>query len=122
MVNREKALKIGLVMVGLLFLALAYPLVLFVREEPAFSMMLSLYVTLGIFLLAAIGKPSAHHSLIALTAWSSLAHAGVMGFQALRNMVSGQELVGVAILIIIGLAFIALAPPKQDTRPISTAL
>ena len=116
--NRETALKVGLVLVGLLFLALVYPLVLFVREDPALSMMLSLYVTLGMFLLAAARQPSANRSLIAFTAWSSFAHAGVMGFQALRHMVGRQELAGVAILIVIGLAFIALAPPKQDTARI----
>ena len=97
--NRERALQIGLLVVGLLFLALVYPLVLFMRQDPALSMMFSLYVTLGIFLLAAVRKPSANRSLIAFTAWSSLAHAGIMGFQALRNMVSRQELVGIAILI-----------------------
>ena len=60
---------------GVLFLALSYPLVLFLRQDPALSMMFSLYVTLGIFLLAAVRKPSAHRSLIAFTACSSLAHA-----------------------------------------------
>jgi hypothetical protein len=47
--RRERALKIVLVLVGLLFTALVYPLVLFVKQEPALAMMLSLYVTLGIF-------------------------------------------------------------------------
>lgn len=120
--NRERALQIGLVLVGLLFLALIYPLVLFMRQDPALSMMLSVYVTLGIFLLAAARKPSANRSLIAFTAWSSVAHAGIMGFQALRHMISRQELVGVAILIIIGLALMALAPSQQDTDRTSTAL
>ena len=91
-------------------------------RDPALSIMFSLYVTLGIFLLAAVRKPSANRSLIGFIAWSSLAHAGVMGFQELRHMASRQELVGVAILIVIGLAFIGLAPPKQDTDRISTAL
>ena len=81
-------------------------------------MMFSLYVTLGIFLLAAVRKPSAHRSLIAFTAWSSLAHAAVMGFQALRDMVGREELIGVAILIVIGIVFIALSPrsDKRDLR------
>ena len=52
--NREVALKIVLALVGLLFLALVYPMAIFMRQEPALSMMLSLYVTLGIFLLLAI--------------------------------------------------------------------
>ena len=111
--NREVALKIVLAVVGLLFLASAYPLMVFVRQDPALSMMFSLYVTLGVFLLLAIRDPSASRSLIAFTAWSSLAHAVVMGTQALRNMVSRGELGGVVALVVIGVALIALAPAKQ---------
>jgi hypothetical protein len=111
--NREVALKIALALVGLLFLALAYPLMVFVRQDPASSMMFSIYVTLGVFLLFAIRNPLANRSLIAFTAWSSFAHAAVMGTQALRNMISRGELVGVAILVVIGVVLIALGPPKQ---------
>jgi hypothetical protein len=107
--NREVALKIVLASVGLLFLALGYPLMMFVRQDPALSMMFSIYVTLGVFLLLAIRNPLASRSLIAFTAWSSFAHAAVMGTQALRNMISRGELVGVAILVLIGVALIALA-------------
>ncbi len=84
--NREAALKIVLAFVGVLFLALTYPLLMFVRQDPSLSMMFSIYVTLGVFLLLAIRNPSANRSLIAFTAWSSLAHAGLMGTQAMRNM------------------------------------
>ncbi|MGH9530134.1 MAG: DUF6632 domain-containing protein, partial [Terriglobales bacterium] len=80
--RRERALKVVLVLVGLLFLALVYPLALFFRQEPALAMMLSLYVTLGVFLLFAARNQSGNRSLIAFTAWSSFAHGGVMGFQA----------------------------------------
>jgi tryptophan-rich sensory protein len=111
--NREVALKIVLAFVGLLFLASAYPLMMFVRQDPALSMMFSIYVTLGVFLLLAIRNPLASRSLIAFTAWSSFAHAAVMGTQALRNMISRGELVGVAILVVIGITLIALAPGKQ---------
>ena len=110
---RERVLKVVLVLVGLLFLALIYPMTLFVKQEPALAMMLSLYVTLGIFLLLAVRRPSAHRSLIAFTAWSSFAHAAVMGLQAFRNWVARGELVGVGVLVIIGIALIALAPAKQ---------
>lgn len=75
-----------------------------------------IYVTLGVFLLLAIRSPWANRSLIAFTAWSSLAHAAVMGTQAMRNMVSRGELVGVAMLIVIGLVLIALAPAKAACR------
>jgi hypothetical protein len=115
--NRAVALKIVLAVVGLIFLALTYPLILFVRQDPALSMMFSLYVTLGVFLLLAIRNPSANRTLIAFTAWSSLAHATLMGTQALRNMVARGELAGVAVLILIGVALIALAPPNQSSAP-----
>jgi hypothetical protein len=111
--NRYVGLKIVLAIVGVLFLALTYPLIVFVRQEPSLSMMFSLYVTLGVFLLLAIRNPAANRSLIAFTAWSSLAHAALMGTQALENMVSRVELYGVAVLIVIGIAFIALAPAQR---------
>jgi hypothetical protein len=111
--NRQVALKIVLAVVGVLFLALTYPLIIFARQDPALSMMFSLYVTLGVFLLLAIRNPSANRSLIAFTAWSSLAHAAVMGTQAMQNMVARVEMYGVWVLIVIGVALIALAPAKQ---------
>ncbi len=66
--NRDQALRAVLVLVGLLFAATMYPLVLFVKQEPALAMMMSLYVTLGIFLIMAARNPSANRSLIAFTA------------------------------------------------------
>ena len=119
--NRERALKIVLALVGLLFVALAYPLVIFARREPALSMMFSVYVTLGIFLLQAVRSPLANRSLIAFTAWSSLAHASVMGVQAFRNMISRGELGGVAVFAVIGITLIALAPAKQTSERASAA-
>jgi hypothetical protein len=110
---RQKALKIVLVMVGLIFLAGLYPLVLFARKEPALAMMLSLYVTLGIFLLLAVRDPWANRTLIAFTAWSSFAHSAVMGWQAFRHLIARQELVGVAVFLLLGIALIVLAPAKQ---------
>jgi hypothetical protein len=112
--RRERALKVVLVAVGLLFIALAYPLILFFSREPALAMQFSLYVTLGIFLLLAARNPSAHRSLIAFTAWSSFAHAAVMGTQAILKLIQRGELIGSAVLIIIGVVLIALAPRRQS--------
>ena len=120
--NREAALKIVLAVVGVLFLALTYPLIVFVRQEPALSMMFSLYVTLGVFLLLAIRDPAANRSLIAFTAWSSFAHAALMGTQAMRNMIAQGEMIGVAVLIIIGAVLIALAPAKRAPQLSPTAV
>jgi hypothetical protein len=115
----ERTLKVVLVVVGLLFVATVYPLLLFVKQEPALAMMLSLYVTLGIFLLVAARDPSANRSLIAFTAWSSLAHAALMGMQALRHYVARTELLGVALFAVIGVTLIVLAPAKRSMQPAS---
>ena len=117
--DRERVLQIVLAVVGVIFLAAVYPLVIFVRQAPGLSMMFSLYVTLGVFLLLGIRHPSESRSLIAFTAWSSFAHAGVMGFQAFRDMISHVELAGVALLVAIGIALIALDPRRISSEPAS---
>ena len=119
--KRERALKIVLVLVGLLFCAAVYPLMLMAKQDPALAMMMSLYATLGVFLLLASRNPSAHRSLIAFTAWSSFAHAGVMSFQALLNMIARRELIGSAVFLAIGIALISLAPVRQSREVASTA-
>jgi uncharacterized protein DUF6632 len=120
--NRERALKIVLVLVGLLFSAAIYPLMLMAKQDPALAMMMSLYATLGVFLLLAARNPSEHRSLIAFTAWSSFAHAAVMGVQGLLNWIPRRELVGVVVFILIGVALIALAPPKQPVERASAVV
>jgi uncharacterized protein DUF6632 len=109
---RERALKVALVVVGLLFVATAYPLVA-MRIGEAEQMMLSVYVTLGIFLLIAARKPSAHRSLIAFAAWSSVAHAAVMAVQSAYDVAERFHfLVGALLFVIIGVALLALSPAK----------
>ena len=120
--RRERALKVVLILVGLLFTAMIYPLVLFVKQEPALAMMMSLYVTLGIFLLLAARNPSANRSLIAFTAWSSFAHAVLMAGQAFANLIAHGELIGSAVLVVIGVALIALAPAKQPVERASAVV
>ena len=117
--RRERALKVVMVLVGLLFLAGVYPLTMFLwrNESAEAAMMLSVYVTLGIFLLLAVRNPSAHRSLIAFAAWSSFAHGAVMAVQAYQNAGERGELLGaVAGLVVIGVALIALAPTKQPVE------
>jgi hypothetical protein len=48
-------------------------------------MIMSIYVTLGIFLLLAVRDPAANRSLIAFHGWANLAHAGVMAAQEYRT-------------------------------------
>jgi hypothetical protein len=118
-VGRRRALKIVLVVVGLLFAALVYPMLMFVKQEPALAMMLSVYATLGVFLLLAVRNPAANRSLIAFTAWSSLVHGAFMVTQAFYGFVQRGELVGVGVLALIGITLIVLAPARQATQATS---
>jgi hypothetical protein len=117
--KRERLLKVVLMMVGVLFCSGVYPLILMVKQDPALAMMMSLYATLGIFLLLASRDPSSHRSLIAFTAWSSFAHAAVMAVQASLNLIPRRELMGVAFFVVIGVALITLARPKQTVEKTS---
>ena len=123
--RRDRALKVVLVLVGLLFTAGIYPMVggllSPVGSDTGDTMMMSLYFVLGILLLIAVRNPSAHRSLIAFAAWSSFAHAVVMtilGFEMRSERVGFW--IGSAVLVVIGVVLIALAPAKQPVRQAST--
>jgi hypothetical protein len=127
--NRERSLKVVLALVGLLFSAGIFPMVIMVRSvlqphnESALpialktadeAMMLSLYATLGIFLLLAARDPSAHRSVIAFAAWSSFAHAAVMAVMSIQVPTARAEwLITAVALGIIGALLIVLAPGKH---------
>jgi len=124
--NRERALKVVLVLVGLLFSAGIYPLTMSLwkmnKSDYGDDMMLSLYFTLGIFLLMAVRNPSANRSLIGFAAWSSFAHGAVMAVLAVHIASErGGLLSAVAVLVIIGVALIALAPEKPSREPAHAA-
>jgi hypothetical protein len=124
--NRERALKVALVLVGLLFSAGIYPLTLSLwkmnQSDYGDDMMLSLYFALGIFLLMAVRNPSANSSLIGFAAWSSFAHGAVMAVLAFKlPSERGGFLGAVAVLVVIGVALIALAPAKQPVDQVSAA-
>jgi hypothetical protein len=110
-----------LVLVGLLFTAGVYPLIGSLLHpadsDTGDTMMLSLYVALGIFLLIAVRNPSVHRSLIVFAAWSSFAHAVAMSILGLEipNQRAGF-LIGSAVLVVIGVTLIVLAPAKSIER------
>jgi hypothetical protein len=119
---RERTQKIVLIIVGVLFVATVYPLLQMPLDE-SLQMMLSVYATLGIFLLLASRNPSANRSLIAFTAWSSLAHAAVMAFQSRSDVGERTHLlVGTLAFGVIGLALMLVSPARavalgQDVTP-----
>ena len=122
---RERALKVVLVLVGLLFIASAYPVTdsLLHGSGPSDygdDMMMSLYLALGVFLLMAVRNPAAHRSLIAFAAWSSFAHATVMTTLGLQHPSERNGFLGgSAVLVAIGVMLIALAParPAREQLP-----
>ena len=126
--NRDKALKILLVLLGLLFVAGLYPLITSIRSgwqanrEDAEPMAISLYVTLGIFLLVAARNPSANRSVIAFAAWANIAHAAVMAVMAVHLPNERADLlIAAAVFGVIGAALIVLAPVKQPGERASAA-
>jgi len=116
---RERALKAVLVGVGLLLMAGAVPLTMFFSRAPAVAMIMSIYVTLGIFLLLAVREPAANRSLIAFGGWANLAHAGVMAAQEHRNVIERRELAGVVLFAVVGVVLLALCPAKQSVEKAS---
>jgi succinate-acetate transporter protein len=112
----QRVLQIVLIPVGLLFTAGIVPLVMVFSREPAVAMMMSLYVTLGIFLLLAARDPQANRSLIAFAGWANIAHAGVMALQEFRHVIQRQELLGVILFGVVGVVLVAMTPRKSIVR------
>jgi len=120
---RKRALKVVLVLVGLIFIAGVYPLVTSVRDgwrankEDPLPMGISLYVAQGIFLLLAARDPSANRGVINFAAWLNIAHAGVMTVMSIHLPNERQDLlVASAVFAGIGVILIALNPSKQSVE------
>ena len=116
---RQRALRILLVLFGLIFVAGVYPLITSVRsgwqanKEDSLPMGLSLYVMMGIFLLLAARNPSVNRAVIVFAAWLNIAHATVMTVRAV-HLPNGQGLlIASAVFAGIGAVLILLAPAKQ---------
>jgi hypothetical protein len=119
-VNRDKILRIPLVLFGLIFVAGVYPLITTIRsgwqanKEEAEPMGISLYITIGIFLLLASRNASANHGVIAFAGWLNIAHAAVMTVMAVHLPNEREDLlIAAAIFGAIGAVLILLSPSKQ---------
>ncbi len=122
--RRDRVLRVVLGLVGLLFTAAIVPLIWGLLgpagSDTGDTMMMSLYFTLGVFLLISVRNPAAHRSVIAFAAWSSFAHAVTMSIQGLEmpSMRSGF-LMGSGVLVVIGVLLIALAPDKKTGETVA---
>ena len=91
-----------------------------------FMMIVGVYATLGVFLIAAAKDPLANRSLIWFTAISSAVHAVIMAIQAIGDPTQRGHLIGnVPALLLVTLAFVVLLPRAQregTSGPVSTAV
>ncbi len=120
--DKLKYLKIVLVLVGLTFTFGIWPLTQLWPSGWAWhtegrsyylEMILSIYFTLGIFLLIASRNPLEHRSLIWFTVWSSILHGGVMAWQSFDGDHNMGHLVGDVPALFIVAAVLAFLMPKK---------
>ena len=122
--KRERLTRIVLVIVGLLNLAIIYPLYMDLRNsswlleqknevEPMF---LSFFIPVGVFLLVAARRPSEHRSMIALTAWWQISHGVVMAIQSVEAWIHGvhRNFTDVIVFLLVGGILLAILPAKRN--------
>jgi hypothetical protein len=115
--TRIAALRYALIAVGATFTFGLYPLMQLwpsgwswgVGHSHYQMMIVGVYATLGIFLIAAARDPLANRSLIWFTIVSSAVHAVVMGAEALMDPAEAGHLVGdVPALVLVTVALVVL--------------
>jgi hypothetical protein len=117
--NRLLYLRIALIVFGLTFIFGIYPLGIVWPSGWTWGhghshylmMIISIYATLGVFLLIASRNPDAHKSVIWFTVWSSVVHGGVMAVQSVNDGAEQGHLVGdVPALFLIAIILGVLMP------------
>ena len=122
--DRVTALRIALVVTGLIFIFAILPLShvwpsgwSWHAEGRSYylEMNLGLYATLGVFLIVASRNPLAHRSLIWFTVWSSVVHGGVMAVQSFSPGQMGHLWRDVPALFIVAAVLALLMPRGMKT-------
>ena len=126
--KRQRILQVVLVILGLLFIGLVYPLYgdlrhsawLLEMHNETEPMFLSFFIPLGVFLLLAAKNPSAHRSLIAFAAWWNIAHSSVMVIETIQAWKHGvrRDFTDVIITAVIGCALLLLMPPRRSSSAV----
>ncbi|MFK8028373.1 MAG: DUF6632 domain-containing protein [Gammaproteobacteria bacterium] len=121
--SRIKYLKIALVLIGATFTFVILPLTIYWPSGWSWhgegrsyylEMILSIYATLGIFLMLAARNPLEHRSLIWFTVWSSVAHGGVMAWQSFDGHHNMGHLLGDVPALFIVAAVLAYLTPRKN--------
>lgn len=117
-----RILKVALVLVGAIFIAGIYPLMIVWPSGWTWHtghshypvMIVGIYATLGLFLILAARNPLDHLSLIWFTVWSSVVHAGIMAVQSFAGAGNLGHLAGdVPALLVVAAALALLTPRRQ---------
>ena len=122
-VKKERLTRIVLVIVGLINLAILYPLTtdlwhshwLVSHENEVHPMFLSFFIPVGAALLIASRRPSQHRSMIALAAWWHICHGAVMAIQTVEAWMHGvhRNFADVILFLAIGAVLLALLPATR---------
>ncbi len=118
---RLKYLRIVLILVGVIFIAGIYLLMVVWPSGWTWHtghsdyplMIVGVYATLGVFLLIASRNPLDHLSLIWFTIWSSVVHAGIMAAQSFARPENHGHLMGDVPALLIVAALLAVLTPRR---------
>jgi hypothetical protein len=122
--------QIVVALVGLFYIGLLYPLCTELRHskwllemhanecEPMF---ITFLVTLGVFLLLAVRRPSEYRLVIAFAAWHGLAHSATMLIQSIETSLHGvpRGYNDVILFGVIGIALLLSVPPKEEAKAVA---
>ncbi len=125
--NRIRQTVVALV--GLFYVGLLYPLctdlwhskwLLEMHDNECEPMFITFLVTLGLFLLLAVRKPSAYRLMIAFAAWHGLAHSATMLIQSVETSMHGvpRGYNDVILFGVIGIALLLSVPPKEKAKAV----
>lgn len=127
--NRERALQVVLVLVGLFYCFWGYLLFddlwhskWLSGHSDVMPMFLSLNTALGPCLLLAVKQPAKHPLMIGYGAWSSLAHGFTMTIMSAQAVAHGMHRQDspqdIVIFVVIGVALLVLLPAKQASSAV----
>ena len=118
--SRQQYLRIALIVVGVIFTFVIYPMSLVwpsgwtwgQGHSHYLPMILGVYATLGIFLIMASRDPARNTSLIWFTVWSSVVHAVIMAYQSFADGMERGHLIGDVPALLLVAVVLALLTPR----------
>ena len=127
----NKLLSLALVVFGVIF-CLIYPLAMVwpsgwawhagaPHSNDYYMMIVGVYATLGIFLIRASSNPAANASLIWFTVWSSVVHALVMAWGAIRTPGQAGHLLGDVPALLLVAVVLGVLMNKSASRTVAAS-